>query len=377
MSPAFAAPRPQADFSPSYAQARANFLRVASQATATLEHHVLPGHLGREGEELALDAALLPSEQPGGPLVVVSSGIHGVEGICGSGCQVAMLNDADLLAKASRQGVDLLFLHALNPHGFSYWRRANEDNVDLNRNFLDFAAPPRDANLAYADLHDLLLPATWPPAHEVTQALQAYIAQHGAAAYRQAVTAGQRNHPDGMFYAGNRPTWSNRVVRDLLRRHAATRPALAWVDLHTGLGPWGHGEKIHAGPPNATALAAGRATWGADVVAAWEGGSASEQVLGFLTLSAQEECPDTELLSIALEFGTVPYENFLDAVRGDHWLHGHPEAPPDLADRIRQDMVAAFYQDDDTWRGMVAAQSRVAVLQACLSLGARNRGAQG
>ncbi|MGE4335159.1 MAG: M14 family metallopeptidase [Pigmentiphaga sp.] len=377
MSTTFVAPRPQAGFTPRYALARDNFLRAASRASGSLEHHVLPEYRGSEWEALALDAALIPSDRPGGPIVVVSSGIHGVEGICGSGCQVATLEDADLLAKAARQGVDLLFLHAINPHGFSHLRRANEDNVDLNRNFLDFADPPPDTNPAYAELHDLLLPTTWPPSPEVLQSLQAYIARHGIAAYRRTVTAGQRSRPDGLFYAGNRPTWSNRMVRDLLRRHVATRPIVAWVDLHTGLGPWGHGEKIHAGPPDATALAAGRATWGADVVAAWEGDSASAQVLGFLTLSARDECPDTELLSIALEFGTVPYDHFLDAVRGDHWLHRHPEAPPELAQRIRQDMVAAFYQDNDAWRGMVTAQSRVAVLQACLALGSRSRGTHG
>ena len=28
-------------------------------------------------------------------------------------------------------------IHALNPFGFAHLRRANEDNVDLNRNFVD------------------------------------------------------------------------------------------------------------------------------------------------------------------------------------------------------------------------------------------------
>ena len=50
-------------------------------------------------------------------------------------------------------------VHALNPVGFSWVRRVNEDNVDLNRNFVDWTSPPR--NDAYADIADLLVPAEW------------------------------------------------------------------------------------------------------------------------------------------------------------------------------------------------------------------------
>ncbi len=56
----------------------------------------------------------------------------------------------------------VLFVHALNPHGFSYGRRVNEDNADFNRNFRDFATPP-PVNAAYAEIHPLLLPPAWPP----------------------------------------------------------------------------------------------------------------------------------------------------------------------------------------------------------------------
>ena len=63
---------------------------------------------------------------------------------------------AELLALARARGVDVLMLHAINPHGFSHLRRGNEDNVDLNRNFIDWTAPP-PGNAAYADLHPALV----------------------------------------------------------------------------------------------------------------------------------------------------------------------------------------------------------------------------
>jgi predicted deacylase len=362
---------PAACFPTSYVQGRTQFLAAARAAGALLQHHVLPGHRGSQGEELALDAALLTAQSDGNgqaPLLIVSSGVHGVEGLCGSGCQQHLLHDAELLAVARQCGVDMLLLHAINPHGFSHLRRGNEDNIDLNRNCVAFEPDGPPNNPDYAALHGLLVPATWPPTPEITEALNSEIERRGVAAFRRAATAGQSSHPDGLFHSGQSASWSNRTVRALLREHGAHRRQIAWVDLHTGLGPRGHGEKIHAGRTEQTDLARGRRLWGADVVAAWEGQSASEQVRGPVVGCVYDECPQAEVAAIALEFGTVPYDDFLYALRADQWLHNHPDAPTELANTIRQDMRAAFYVDADDWRGMVAAQARVAVLQACLGM---------
>ncbi|HOU65623.1 MAG TPA: phosphoenolpyruvate--protein phosphotransferase [Thermomonas sp.] len=70
--------------------------------------------------------------------------------------QVHALHDGEWLDKARSQDVALLFIHALNPHGFSFGRRVTHENVDLNRNFHDFSRP-LPGNPAYRDLHALLL----------------------------------------------------------------------------------------------------------------------------------------------------------------------------------------------------------------------------
>ena len=56
----------------------------------------------------------------------------------------------------------LVFVHALNPYGFSWVRRVNEDNVDLNRNFPDWSQP-LPTNDGYAELADILVPTEWTP----------------------------------------------------------------------------------------------------------------------------------------------------------------------------------------------------------------------
>src|SRR5205807_10591933 len=82
---------------------------------------------------------------------------HGVEGFGGAGCQVGFL--IDRLYEALPSSGCALLVHALNPHGFAWLRRVNEDNVDLNRNFIDFSQPPSSA--AYEPLHDWLVPTDW------------------------------------------------------------------------------------------------------------------------------------------------------------------------------------------------------------------------
>src|ERR1700712_3908350 len=85
-------------FSGTYVEARAKFLDAARQRGAAIDTFVLDGHVGALGEELATDVALVGARDAG-KLLLVSSGTHGPEGFCGSGTQLATLNDSELLSR--------------------------------------------------------------------------------------------------------------------------------------------------------------------------------------------------------------------------------------------------------------------------------------
>ena len=239
-------------FAPSYARARVQFLEAAATASMSItsHNHPLPG---RDGEVLAMDVAL-----DGSPdaerLLVISSACHGVEGYCGSGVQVFAAHDAEWRTKAREAGVAVLYIHALNPHGFSWVRRVTHENVDLNRNFQDFSQP-LPVNEAYAELHPLLLPDTWPPGADNNAAIARFIEERGLTQYQAAVSQGQHAFADGLFFGGTEPTWSNQTLRKVLRTFGTRARHTAWIDLHTGLGPSGLGERIFACDDNAEALA--------------------------------------------------------------------------------------------------------------------------
>jgi hypothetical protein len=351
-------------FSPSYAEARRKFLQgcVAAGLTVDTHPHPLPGP---DGGALAMDVAL-DGPADARHLLIVSSACHGVEGHCGSGVQVFALHDAEWRDKARAAGVAVLYVHALNPHGFAHGRRVTQENVDLNRNFVDFALP-LPVNADYAALHALLLPAEWPPSPQNEAAIAAWIDAHGPAAFQAAVSAGQYQFADGLFFGGTAPTWSHRVFRQVLQAQGRKAQRIGWIDLHTGLGPNGIGERIFACRDDKAAYARANAWWGtpeAPVTSIYDGSSTSALLNGLMWTAVYDECPQAEYTGIALEYGTLPMIEVMAALRADHWLHAHPGAAPELADAIRAGMREAFYTDVDAWKGQVISQARQAMFQA-------------
>ena len=356
-------------FSTSYAEARAKFLQAAADAGLQVESKPHPLK-GRDSEALAMDVAR-DGPQDASSLLILTSGCHGVEGFCGSGVQVAALRDAAWREEARERGVAVLYIHALNPYGFSHIRRTTHENVDLNRNFQDFSEP-LPVNAAYRELHPLLLPDAWPPTDANGAAIMAYIAERGEQAYQAAITRGQHEFPGGLFFGGTEPTWSNRTLREVLRSHGQRAARLAWIDIHTGLGPSGLGERIFAGRDDAAAVQRARDWWGGNgatpITSIYDGSSTSAFLTGLMWNSAYDECPQAEVTGIALEYGTVPVLQSLQALRGEHWLHLHPEAPAELAKAIKQQMKDAFYTDTEVWKEAILRQAREALLQAAAGL---------
>ena len=352
-------------FSSSYVQARSRFLYAAH--TAGLEVQSKPHPLkGRDGEDLAMDVAR-DGPANAGSLLVVSSACHGVEGFCGSGVQVAALHDAQWRDYAAQRGVAVLYIHALNPYGFSHIRRTTHENIDLNRNFHDFSGP-LPVNEEYRELHSMVLPEDWPPSRANTEAITRYLAAHGEAALQAAISRGQHEFPQGLFFGGTAPAWSNLALREVLREQGRRAARIGWIDIHTGLGPSGVGERIYAGRNDEESVARARAWWDGGgttpVTSIHDGSSSSAFLTGLMSLCIHDECPHADYTGIALEYGTVPLMETMQALRAEHWLQLNPQAPAALAAQIRQRMKDAFYTDTDEWKAQVLRQAREALFQA-------------
>ena len=352
-------------FSKSYAEARQKFLSTAQAAGLAVDSNIHPLK-GRDGEELAMDV-VLDGPADAQRLLIISSACHGVEGYCGSGVQIHALQNTAWREAALANGVAVLYIHALNPHGFSHVRRVTNENVDLNRNFQDFSRP-LPTNQAYQEVQPMLLPEVWPPDAANAAATGQYIAERGMKAFQAAISKGQHEFPDGLFFGGQAPTWSNLTVRKVLQKYVQRCQKFAWIDLHTGLGPSGVGERIFACADDAAAYTRAKAWWGQGITSIYDGSSTSAFLTGLMWMSAYQECPQAEYTGIAMEYGTLPTDEVLHALRGDHWLHLHPEAPAALRQQIKQALMDAFYVDTDAWRTQIVDQAMDAMHQAATGL---------
>jgi hypothetical protein len=192
---------------------------------------------------------------------------------------------------------------------------------------------------------------------EVDAAIERFVEERGLPALQQAISGGQHDHPEGLFYGGRNPTWSHTTVRHVLREHGTRCQRLGWIDLHTGLGPRGVGERIFACRDDDAALKRAKAWWGDKITSLYDGSSTSASLTGMMWMAAYDECPQAEYTSIALEYGTLPITEMMDALRADQWLELHPEAPPEQARAIKQHTRDAFYPDTDTWKQQIIDQA--------------------
>lgn len=333
-------------FSASYGEARANFLAAANRAGAKVHSYPHPLQ-GPDGGDLAMDMAYLgpPDAER---VAVMSSATHGVEGFCGSGCQIGFLESG--LHDDLPKGLGLMHVHAHNPHGFAHERRVTEDNVDLNRNFVDFDRPlPRNA--AYDEVHPWLVPDDWdgPARAAADAAIQAYIEKNGMFAFQAAVSIGQHGHPDGLFYAGQSPTWSRTTVEALAREHLMQRSHVGLVDFHTGLGPRGKGELISVDKPDGAEHLRTVAWYGDGVTTPASGDSVSADVQGTIEVGYHALLQNTESTTLALEFGTLPSDQVLQALRADNWLYLHGDVASPSGQTTKREVRAAFYGEDSQW----------------------------
>jgi len=358
---------PVADyFSPDYAAARERFRSNAERAGAALTSYVLPERRGPHDEPLITDVARLGAANADRALLIISA-THGVEGFAGSGCQVGFL--CDRLYEALPRTACALLVHALNPYGFAWLRRVNEDGVDLNRNFIDFSQP-LPSSAAYEPLHEYLVPADWTGEgrRAADVALQAFIQQQGMRALKAAVTAGQYTRPKGLFYGGSQPTWSALTLRRILRERLGSGvQRLAVIDLHTGLGPSGYGEPIVIARQRSDYERA--LDWyGPDVRDLAAGEAVAVPLLGTVPQGIEAAMPHVQLTALGLEFGTRPELEVLTALRADHWLHAEPRSDATLRAAIGQQMREAFYTENPAWQAAVYGRTADFVFRACRGL---------
>lgn len=345
----------QADmlFSADYATARGKFR--AACALRGLEPQAFVHPLaGAQGEPLATDVVRVgPADAR--RVLVLTSGVHGVELFAGAGCQIDWLLTHGASDLPRDTGVVLV--HAINPWGASWLRRYTEDNVDLCRNFIDHSAAPPSP--AYAPLHAAidLDPDDDDAAARGDALLADFAAARGDEALYNALMAGQYGLPHGMGFGGQAPTWSRLAIEAVLRRHCASATDVCLVDYHTGLGPYGYGSIVAL--QQGADLARMREAFGRWVVAVHESDAPEDfaPVTGHSTPGYERALPQARVTAAVLEFGTGRPQRMLDLLVRDQreWASGTGRT---TLSAVRRELLEFFYPEDAAWQRSLVDQSR-------------------
>ncbi len=353
-------------FSASYPEARAKFRAAAEAVEADVECFASPLR-GPDGEALSTDIAWIGPRDAERVLTLIS-GVHGVEGYCGSGAQIDWLRNGE--AARMPEGTAALLIHAANPHGFAWTRRATEENVDLNRNWVDFDTRLPE-NPDYEVLREALVPREWTGRSRAASAqiFGAYIGAHGFARFQAVVSGGQYGDPRGLFYGGETPTWARRTLSAILTGRLPAARRVAVIDYHTGLGAWGVAEEIVSERRDTATFARAARWFGAGVTSSADGSSVSADLSGDGMIGIPRLLPQAEVTAVTLEFGVRPLEETFDTLRADAWLHRYGVPMSKQGQRIRAKMLAAFYDQSAVWKGMVLGQSMSAIRRALAGLG--------
>lgn len=353
-------------YSEDYRTARARLL-AAAEARGDWTHEAIAHPLpGADGGALYMDV-LWRGPEDAGRVLTISSGTHGVEGFCGSALQLQMVEDAPALPPDTA----LMLVHAINPYGFSHLRRVNEDNVDLNRNFVDFEAGALE-NDAYGAIDGLLNPVDLPAGAMagIAAKLERMRAEMDYLSLLKAVSGGQYAFPRGIQYGGAGPTWSRRTVEALWARRLAGCRVVVQIDLHSGLGASGVGMLMMAANEDEPHKAL-TAEWFGPMLVTPRPRSRADTILGgYMNGAMETELPDVRVVPMTLEYGTETNEVVIGAIIEDNWLVHHGDLDSEQAKDIKARILRAFYPADPAWRAAVLKRGREVFAQALAGLAA-------
>lgn len=344
-------------FARTFAEARARFLAAAAGAGATISEYRHP-LLGPDGEVLATDVARIGA-RAAEHLLVLITGVHGVEHFVGSACVSEWLEGEG--PGSLPENMAMVIIHAINPWGAAYSRRYTEDNVDLARNF---SAPGEElpAHKAYEAIHEELT-ALSPAA--IPGFLDRLFSRLGEREAIRALMSGQYRHADGFSFGGRSPVWSHQTIESILRREAGDAKSVCLVEYHSGLGPWGFGMVVTM--QSGDDLDRVQRFFGPEIVAPRvdEGlhGASGHTSDGYMRFLAGKT-----VTSIVLEFGTYPPQRSLPVLLEDHWLNRQRNPDRNEVKRIRTANLEMHCPASPAWEEQVLTRSRQIITQAILGL---------
>lgn len=340
-----------------YEDIRAHLQDLSAGLGADIHSHPID-----EQDGLYIDTFYLPASQAQTNLVVLTTGVHGIEGYIGSVMLDVFFGEIYPTLDPDNTGV--LVVANVNPYGMKYMRRYNENNVDLNRNFiLDWDSFDLASNKEYPKVDTFLGPtckignALW---HEVGfyLSLGKTAITDGADTISDALLTGQYEYPQGVYYGGTGDEASTVYLKDVFARCLESEyENIVHIDIHSGYGPR-YNMVIFNSVFETLTEAESVAAFGYDHIIAYDSESfyaTTGDTTDFFYRLADSVDSEKTLFSTCFEFGTIG-DAFFDTILSlkytvdENRNHWYPTQNKTSAEILRQNYLELYYPTETAWR---------------------------
>ena len=356
-------------FYTTYEEVRTHLKELATDLGAERARYTID-----ESEELYIDSFYLSAAEAKTNLIVLTTGVHGVEGYIGSVMLDVFFEEVYPTLDTADTGI--LVVANVNPYGMKNYRRYNENNVDLNRNFiLDWDSFDRASNQDYPKVDTFLGPTGrigngfW---HEVGfyLSLGKTAITDGAGTISDALLTGQYEYPQGVYYGGDGDEASTVYLKDVFSRCLDSEyENVVHIDIHSGYGPR-YNMVIFNSVFETMTEAQSQEAFGYDYVIAHDSEAfyaTTGDTTDFFYRLAQQKGTDTELFSTCFEFGTIG-DAFFDTILSlkytvdENRNHWYPTGNKTTAKIIHENYMELFYPTETAWREKTVQDFKTATL---------------
>ena len=357
-----------------YEDVRNHFLETAEKLMTENENSDLYSHVINKNEDLYIDTLYLPSKTDQTNLIVLTTGVHGIEGYIGS----VMLDVfwKEIYPQIDKENTGVLVIANVNPYGMKYHRSYNENNVDLNRNFiLDWNSFDMAVNKDYPKVDKFLGPqkrmknALW---HEAGFyiSMVGQVATKGVDAISNALLGGQYEFPEGVYYGGAGDEKSTTYVKDVFEwtLEDSNYENVVHIDVHSGYGPR-YNMVIFNSVYETMNEAETKALFGYNNVISYDSESfyaTTGDTTDFYYRLKDKMGSDTTLFSTCFEFGTIG-DSFLDSIISmkytieENQNHWYPTTDKIMNEIVKERYQELFYPTEMEWREKTVADFAAAV----------------
>ena len=349
-------------------QSRVEKLKAAGLAVQVSEYAV------DAADDLYIDNLYIPATKESKNLIILTTGVHGMEGYIGSVMLDVFFEEIYPTLDPDTTGV--LVVANVNPYGMKYHRRYNENNVDLNRNFiLDWDSFDLSSNKDYPEVVNFLQPAgkignaLW---HEVGfyASLAKEAITKGADKVSDALLTGQYEYPTGVYYGGKGDEKSTAYLKGVFASCLdGEYENLVHIDIHSGYGPR-YNMVIFNSVFETMTEAETKAAFGYDYVISHDSESfyaTTGDTTDFFYRLAESKQSETELFSTCFEFGTIG-DSFLDSILSlkftvdENRQHWYPSDSAISSEVVKENYYELFYPTEKQWRENTIEDFKAATL---------------